>query len=164
MLEEHLLDTKCHQREAFSCGVPALAQHLQRFAGQHQRTGVSTTYVLVGDQSPTYIMGYYTLCAAEIAHQRLSIREQQQLPRYPVPCFRMGRLACQQDHQGKGLGRILLGLAVDRCLMAREHIAAWALIVDAKDQHACAFYQHYGFTSFKDKPLMLYLPFGSMDQ
>ena len=164
MLEEHLLDTKRHQLEAFSCGVPALDQYLRRFAGQHQRAGISTTYVLVDDQLPTHIMGYYTLSAAEIAHQRLSIREQQQLPRYPIPCFRMGRLACQQDHQGKGLGRLLLGLAVDRCLMAREHIAAWALIVDAKDQQARAFYQHYGFTAFSDNPLMLYLPLGTMDR
>jgi predicted GNAT family N-acyltransferase len=86
--------------------------------------------------------------------------DRKRLPRYPVPCFRMGRLACRTDQRGRGLGRLLLGCAVDRCLKARTQVAAYALLVDAKDEVAKAFYEHYGFTPLADQPLTLYLPLG----
>ena len=54
----------------------------------------------------------------------------------------------------------MLGCAVDRCLKARGQIAAYALIVDAKDDAAKAFYVHFGFTPLLDAPLALYLPLG----
>ena len=83
-----------------------------------------------------------------------------QAPRYPVPCFRMGRLACRTDQRGNGLGKLLLGCAVDRCLKARHQVAAYALLVDAKDDVAKAFYVHFGFKALQDAPLTLYLPLG----
>jgi len=41
------------------------------------------------------------------------------------------------------LGKLLVGCAADRCLKAREQIAAYALIVDAKDETARRFYEHF---------------------
>ncbi|MBE0510943.1 MAG: GNAT family N-acetyltransferase [Gammaproteobacteria bacterium] len=161
MLEEQLLDPQRHDRNDFSCGIAALDIYLQRYAAQQQRTGISTTYVLVDSDQPATILGYYTLSAAEAEREQLATEQQGKLPHHPIPCFRMGRLACRQNQQGKGLGRLLLGLVVSRCLMARTHVAAWALIVDAKDQHAADFYRHYGFKDFADKKLCLYLPLGT---
>jgi GNAT superfamily N-acetyltransferase len=80
------------------------------------------------------------------------------LPRYPVPCFRMGRLACRSDRQGQGLGKLLVGCAVERCLQAHRLVGAFALLVDAKDEKAKAFYQHYGWIPCVDSPMTLYLP------
>ena len=54
----------------------------------------------------------------------------------------------------------MLGCAVDRCLKARQQIAAYALVVDAKDDAAKAFYLHFGFKSLLDAQLTLYLPLG----
>ena len=105
-------------------------------------------------------MGYYTLSAAEVDGQRLTEAERKTLPRYPVPCFRMGRLACRSDRQGQGLGKLLLGCAVDRCLKARQQVAAYALIVDAKDDAAKDFYVQFGFKTLLDAKLTLYLPLG----
>ncbi len=62
--------------------------------------------------------------------------------------------------KGKRLGKLLMGLGVDRCLHAKEGIAAYALIVDAKDEKAKSFYEHYGFTACIDRPMLLYLPLG----
>jgi hypothetical protein len=45
-------------------------------------------------------------------------------------------------------------------LQARQQVAAYALIVDAKHETAKAFYLHYGFTACRDAPLTLYLPLG----
>lgn len=160
MLDDLPLDPALHDRQGFDCGVPALGEYIHRFAEQHRRRGISSVFVLTDSAQPDRILGYYTLSAAEVDGQRLSEAERKKLPRYPVPCFRMGRLACRSDQQGRGLGKLLLGCAVDRCLKARQQVAAYALIVDAKDDAAKAFYLHFGFKTLMDAKLTLYLPLG----
>lgn len=160
MLDDLPLDPAIHDRQGFSCGVSALDEYLHRLAEQHRRRGISSVYVLAESAQPERILGYYTLSAAEVDAQRLAEVERKKLPRYPVPCFRMGRLACRADLRGHGLGKLLLGCAVDRCLKARQQVAAYALIVDAKDDAAKAFYMHFGFMALQDAPLTLYLPLG----
>ena len=88
-------------------------------------------------------------------------RTQQKWPRYPVPCFRLGRLAIHLAHRNRGLGRILMGCAVDRSLEAKKHVAAYALVVDAKGEDAKSFYEHYGFTPCRDNPMAMYLSLGT---
>jgi ribosomal protein S18 acetylase RimI-like enzyme len=41
---------------------------------------------------------------------------------------------------------------------ARAEPAIFALVVDAKDEKAIAFYQHHGFRRFASKPASLFLP------
>lgn len=160
MLEDQALDPAIHDRRGFECGVPALDEYLHRFADQHRRRGISSVYVLTESSQPKRILGYYTLSAAGLDRQRLAEVERKKLPGYPVPCFRMGRLACRTDQRGLGMGKLLLGCAVDRCLKARLQVAAYALVVDAKDDVAKAFYVHFGFKTLQDAPLTLYLPLG----
>jgi GNAT superfamily N-acetyltransferase len=160
VLEDVPLDPATHDREGFECGVPALDDYIRRFAEQHRRRGISSAFVLADSLRPEHILGYYTLSAAEVDGEQLAPADRKKLPRYPVPCFRMGRLACRLDQQGRGLGKLLVGLAVDRCLKARREVAAFALIVDAKDDAAAAFYMHFGFKRFVDAALTLYLPLG----
>jgi GNAT superfamily N-acetyltransferase len=160
VLEDHPLDPAVHDRQGFESGVPALDEYLRRLADQHRRRGISSVYVLTDSAQPQRILGYYTLSAAEVDGERLTEAERKKLPRYPVPCFRMGRLGCRKDQRGQGLGKLLLGCAVDRCLQARKHVAAYALIVDAKDAAAKTFYLHFGFKSLLDNPMTLYLPLG----
>lgn len=160
MLEEQRLDGTVHDCENFDCGVQALNEYLVRFATQHRRRGVSQTYVLVDPAERSAVLGYYTLSAAQLDAAQISEVDRKRLPRFPIPCFRMGRLACRRDQQGKGIGRLLIGCAVERCLKAREEVASYALIVDAKDDRAKEFYQHYGFIPCLDQPRTLYLPLG----
>jgi GNAT superfamily N-acetyltransferase len=160
VLDELPLDAALHDRQGFACGVPALDEYLHRFAEQHRRRGISSVYVLTDSAQPGSILGYYTLSAAEVDAQRIDDAERKKLPRYPLPCFRMGRLACRSDQRGRGLGKLLLGCAVDRCLKARQQIAAYALLVDAKDDASKAFYTHFGFKPLRDASLTLYLPLG----
>jgi GNAT superfamily N-acetyltransferase len=160
VLDDLPLDPGLHDRQGFDCGVPALDEYIHRFAEQHRRRGISSVFVLTDSAQPERILGYYTLSAAEVDGLRLSEAERKKLPRYPVPCFRMGRLACRSDQQGRGLGKLLVGCAVDRCLKARQQVAAYALIVDAKDDAARAFYLHFGFKNLMDAKLTLYLPLG----
>jgi uncharacterized protein (DUF1778 family) len=42
--------------------------------------------------------------------------------------------------------------------VARAEIAAYALLVDAKDEQAAAFYRHHGFIALPGTPLTPFLP------
>ena len=80
--------------------------------------------------------------------------------RYPsrVPCVRLGRLAVDRRHQGRGIGAALLIAALRKVHAACTEIGGAALIVDAKDVQAAAFYQKFQFQPFPSDPLKLYLP------
>ena len=161
MLEEQVFDPKRHDRSGFRCGEPSLDAFLQRYAAQQRAKGLSSIFVLIDTDSPSKILGFYTLSAAQVDAVQLSDAQRKVLPRYPIPCIRMGRLACSVDVQGRGIGAMLIGLAVDRCLKVKSQVGAYALMVDAKHAAAKAFYQHYGFTVCADTPMTLYLPLGS---
>lgn len=160
MLEEQRLDSEVHNCAEFDCETPELNDYLVRIATQDRRRNLSQVYVLIDSDDPTTVLGYYTLSAAQVDVDQLSEYESRRLPQYPIPCFRMGRFAIGKDFQGQGIGKSLLGCAVDRCLQARQEVAAYALIVDAKDINAKSFYEHFGFVAFADKPLSLYLAIG----
>jgi GNAT superfamily N-acetyltransferase len=107
------------------------------------------------------VAGFYTLASASILLADLPAASAKKLPRYPtVPAVRMGRLAVDKSFRGNGLGSALLADALDRA--ARSAIAAYALMVDAKDDVAAAFYQHHGFIAQHDSPLAMFLPLATV--
>ena len=147
---------KKHARDSFSCGVAALDRYFREQVTQDMRRRVATCFVAV-DHASQRVAGYYTLAAASVALEDLPEALRKKLPRYPtVPAVRMGRLAVARGMDGRGLGAALLADALARTAPAQ--IAAYALIVDAKNQAAADFYRHHGFSAFDGKPLMLYLP------
>jgi predicted GNAT family N-acyltransferase len=160
VLEEQVFDVRVHDRAAFHCGVPALDDYLHKYAAQQNSKGISTVFVIVDDAVPSKILGFYTLSAAQIDVQELSDTERKKMPRYPVPCFRLGRLARDIESRKAGLGEVLIGCAVDRCLHARSLVGAYTLLVDAKDEKAKSFYVRYGFIPCVDTSMTLYLPLG----
>lgn len=107
MFEEQAFDPQRHDRAGFSRGIPDLGEDLHRFATQHRRKGSSAVHVLVESGAPRLILGYYTLSVAQVDVAELRDTDRKKLPRFPVPCFRMGRLPCRAD--GQGLGERLLG-------------------------------------------------------
>ncbi len=79
------------------------------------------------------------------------------LPRYnAVPVARLGRLAVDTRYRGQRLGAALLWDALTRAI--RSEVAVFALVVDAKDAQAAAFYRYHGFTSFGSLPNQRILP------
>ncbi len=132
-----------HERGGFSCGVEVLDQYLATRASQDVRRRVSACYVAV-EVSSGKLAGFYTLAAASVPLVELPSDVSKRLPRHPaVPVARVGRLAIAKAFQGKGLGGALLADAALRA--ARSELAVFALVVDAKDEEAAAFYRHHGF-------------------
>lgn len=149
-------------RAAFSCGQEELDSYLRERAGQDQRRNVAACFVLV-DREEQAIAGYYTLSAATIVATDLPADFARRLPRYPnLPAILLGRFAVDSRYQGQGFAQRLL---MDALLRAREvatQVAAVAVIVDAKDEAGASFYQHYGFSRFRDLPLRLFLPMATI--
>lgn len=146
-----------HNRADFQCGTEALDRYLREQASQDLRRYVATPLVL-HDVNANLIAGYYTLAATSIQVEDLPEALRARLPRYPiVPAILLGRLAVDERYQGQGLGAFLLVDALRRSLMSE--IAAIAVVVDAKDEQAQAFYEHHGFTLFPGQlRRRLYLP------
>ena len=135
-----------HDRDGFDCGVEALNIYFARQAAQDVRRRASACYVAL-DATTAKLAGYYTLAAAGVPLTDLPESLIKQLPRYPsVPVARVGRLAVDQAFHGKKLGGALLADAAVRA--ARSEVAVFALVVDAKDDAAEAFYLHHGFQRF----------------
>lgn len=147
-----------HNKNLFSCGSEALDVYLRSRASQDVRRKVATCFVAI--TSDNRVVGYYTLASTSLPLSGLPIGTQKKLPRYPlVPAVRMGRLAVDQDYKGRSLGAMLLADALYRTIASE--IAAFAMVVDAKDETAARFYLHHGFIALPETPLCLFLPLAS---
>jgi GNAT superfamily N-acetyltransferase len=146
-----------HERSAFESGSAQLDAWLRQIAQQHQKRGISKTFVAVADDAPSRILGYYALTACEILTEELPEDLAKKLPRQ-VPGVRLGRLAVDRSVQGQGLGELLLIDAITRTKLVLEHVGVHALFVDAKDKQAAAFYRKYRFRPLPSDPLRLVLP------
>jgi GNAT superfamily N-acetyltransferase len=158
VLSISLLDTQLHDRAAFSCGEPTLDAYLRQRAGQHHRDGIATTHVVAKDDAPSKILGYCSLAAAQLNLAALQESDRMRLPRYPVPAIRVGRLAVDTSAQRMGIGRLLLGHAVNCALGVRKQLGVRVVVVDALHEKAAAFYRLYGFRATTDYAATLYLP------
>ena len=151
-----------HDRKAFSCGVEPLDRYFREQASQDIRRRVSACFVAI-DESTSAIAGYYTLAAGGVPLDEMPSQLAKRLPRYAsVPVVRMGRLAVDRHYRGKKLGAALLWDAVLRA--TRSEIAAFALVVDAKDTTAADFYRHHGFVALDDEQRRWLLPLSNVTE
>lgn len=144
-----------HDRSRFECRVEPLDRYFRTQAGQDARKNVAAPFVLV--LSDGTIAGFYTLAATSVRLSELPASTARNLPRYPlVPATLLGRLAVDHRHQAKGYGRFLLADALYRA--CQSEIAAFAVVVDAKDAHARRFYERESFLPLPDQPMKLFRP------
>lgn len=153
---------RAHDRAAFSCGIEPLDNYLQKQAGQDVAKRVAVCFVLTPDGKT--VAGYYTLSQYSVDLVKLPEEIAKKLPKYPeVPTTLLGRLAVSQTFRGQKLGEFLLMDALYRCLLQSKQIASAAVIVDAKDEAAKPFYEHFEFVPLPDIPLRLFLPMRTIE-
>lgn len=146
-------------RSGFECGVEPLDRYFRSQVSQDIKRRVTACFVATDAKGQT--AGYYTLASASVLLADLPAALAKKLPRYPsVPAVRMGRLAVDQAFKGEGLGAALLADALRRAVTAE--IAAYALLVDAKDESAARFYAHHGFMALPEQPLFLFMPIATV--
>lgn len=147
-----------HDRNSFACGVETLGRDLRTRALQDARRRIAAPFVLV-EEGSNAIGGYYTLSATGVRLGRLPENVTRRLPAYPVvPATLLGRLAVDQSMRGQGVGEHLLMDALFRSWTISREVASFAVVVDAKDDDARAFYVRYDFIPFTENARRLFLP------
>lgn len=154
---------KSHNRKQFDCGNPALNSFLQRTARQHIAKGMSRTFVLINDENPKEILGFYTLSICEVETEHLPTAISKKYPDQ-VPAVKLARLAVSITHQHQRYGNYLIGSAVEKVILISENVGIIGLFVDAKDDHAKEYYEQFGFISLLGNPLLLFLPIQTLIQ
>lgn len=145
-----------HDRAGFSSGQPDVDDWFRRRAGQDERRNVARVFVAI--DAGVGVLGFYTLSSYALVLDDLPDDIARKLPRYDaVPAARIGRLARDPRVRGRGVGDLLLADAVCRVLGAGRSVAVFAIVVDAKDDRAVAFYRRFGFQPFPLKPDRLFL-------
>jgi predicted GNAT family N-acyltransferase len=146
-----------HERDSFDCGKPLLNDFILRLASQYEKRNLARTYVLVRPGEVT-VLGYYTLASSAIEFETLPADQTKKLPRHPIPAVLLARLAVDNSMRGQKMGARLLRDCFERCLLLADQIGIHSVTVDALDEEAARFYEHFGFTRFPDQPDKLFLP------
>lgn len=151
--------TAAHDVSEFTCGKPTLDHWLKTRALSNQEKGF--TAVLVVHEAGR-VVGYYGLAPTAVVPNMMprSIRTGQ--PPDPVPCLLLGQLATDVAWNGRGIGTGLLKHALERCITAAGLVGGRALMVNAVDAEAAAFWQRRGFLPSKDDPLVLFRPIAAI--
>lgn len=145
-----------HDRGSFSSNTPLLDNYIKKQASQDVRKDLSACYVIADENRKVF--AYYTLSANSIPQEGMpeDLLKKIRLPPsyHDLPAVMLGRLAVDEQYQGKGYGELLLLDALNRCLFAAEQIGTIAVIVDPIDQRATDFYAKYGFHQLQSSKRM----------
>lgn len=149
---------KSHDRSTFDCGGEPLNRYLREQARQEAEKFVAAPFVLT-EEGSAVVLGYYTLSASSISAADIAPALAKRMPKYKLlPVTLIGRLAVDQRLKGQGRGAFLLMDALRRSAGHAKQVAAMAVVVDAKDEEAAAFYAHFDFLPLQAQPLRLHLP------
>jgi hypothetical protein len=154
-----------HDRDSFRSRSEQLNTYFRTLARKDAERRVSAAFVMVADEAPATVIGYYTLSAFTVEITDLPEALQKKLPRYPrLPATLLGRLARDERFPGAGSRSLLLVDALQRAFAQSSHIASRAVIADAKDDDALAFYRKHGFAKLGAYPNRVFLPMGTVGQ
>lgn len=134
-----------HQKNKFTCGVAILDDYIQKVAKQDNKRHVAMIYILSDDEE-NKIAGYYSLSSTSMELLKLPESVKKNLPPYlSLPATLLGRLAIDLQYQHKKLGKFLLLDALKRAFEVSQHVASFAVIVEAINESAANFYLKFGF-------------------
>jgi ribosomal protein S18 acetylase RimI-like enzyme len=154
-----------HDREGFDCGSEPLNLFLRQTARQHAVRGISRTFVLVEETSPTprSILGFFSLNVCQVKCEILPADLAKKLPQN-IPAIKIGRLAVAKQFQRQGIGKYLLIAALKKFLEVFNTVGGIGLFVDAKDMAAKGYYEQFGFVPLPSNELELFLPLKTIQE
>lgn len=140
-----------------------MAEYLKRFARQTTEREGAKTYVATPEDDDYLVIGFYTITPSEMSAEEILPEFRKGLGRYPLPGYRLARLAVDRRYEGMGLGRRLLFNAGARCLRAATEVGGRVMYIDAKDEAAAGFYLRFGAVqAMPDNPLKLLWPLATL--
>jgi GNAT superfamily N-acetyltransferase len=130
-----------HRVERFRCGNDALDKWLIEAALNADRADTARTWVWSDDDE---VVAYFALCPHEVRRESLPGSLAKSGPAV-IPAILLAKLALHEDLKGKGYGGQLLIDALSRAVRAIDEAGGRLIVVDAIDDEAHGFYEHYGF-------------------
>lgn len=124
-----------HDLAEFDCGNAALNDWLKQRALKSESRFARTYVVCEGAR----VVGYFCISAGAVERAAAPGKLRRNAPE-PIPVAVIGRLAVSKDHAGRGLGADMLADALRRIAAASQTIGIAAVLVQAKDDAARAFY------------------------
>ena len=152
MIIKSIKEFKGYSFEAFDSGNEELNLYFKKYALINDDNNIGKTFVLSDNED---IIGFVTICNAQVEFQEMPATYTKWMPKYPVPAIRIARLAVDTKYQRKGYGTALLSFAFKKILLVSYNSGIKLVIVDAKDSSK-AFYEGFGFKLLKE--LTYYLP------
>lgn len=123
---------------------------------------LSRTYVVL---EAGVVIAYYTLAHIDVQQADVPKKFGRGMPS-SIPSMLMGRFAVDRHHMGKGLGRGLFIDALSRTWAAMRFGPApmRLFVVDAKDDEAKKFYEHFNMVPSPVSPMRLILSYKSLSE
>lgn len=134
----------------FTCGKRHLDDFLKGTAPFYHHARLGLTSLVLHAEAGENLLGYFTLSNDSIKLMDseefdLGLEDKSGLSHFPA--IKIGRLAVAVNHQGQGVGRAILRLALDQILLDSTASAARIVVVDAdNDEAVIRFYESNGFT------------------
>jgi hypothetical protein len=153
-----------HDRGAFDCGEPAVTRYLQTVALQAQEVMRAATRVAISPASPGRILGYFTLVAIKIVDSELPADLARRFKLRNLAsgarAILLAQLGVDRGSACAGLGTFLLRQAMRQAVSGSLEVGGVALIVDALNARAAAWYTAIvpDFRPLTDDGLRLILP------
>ncbi|EBW1603805.1 GNAT family N-acetyltransferase, partial [Salmonella enterica subsp. enterica serovar Kottbus] len=142
----------------FDCGEPALNDWLRERALKNESRFSRSFVVCDGAR----VVAYYCISAGSVERAAAPGKLRRNAPDQ-VPVSIIGRLAVDKAYGGRGLGADILADALRRIAIAAQSIGIAAVMVQAKDEMARAFYLACAeFSEYPADSRVLWLAVGSM--
>lgn len=130
-----------HNVLPFASGNPELDTWLHDAAHTADRAGTARVYVWLDGED---VVGYMAVVPHTIRREEVPSAVGRGAPDV-IPGFLLARLALSQHLQGTGRGGELLAGALEVTLDAIRAGGGRVIVVDAIDDNARGFYEHFGF-------------------
>ena len=134
--------TEHHPVDSFRCGNADLDDWLADAALNSDRSGTARVYVWLDEIGE--MIGYFAIAPHTVRREGLPRSVARGSPDV-IPGFLLARLAVAESSQGKGIGGRLVVEALRTTLEAIRIGGGRVIVVDAIDDHAHSFYEHFGF-------------------
>ena len=153
-----------HDRAGFHSGLESVDRYFREIARGHLEKGISITRVMVETDAgaPKQVLGFFTLSGILVEATPWP-GAPKGLPSQAVPAILLGRLAVAANHQGKGIGTMLIATARQLAHETITRTGGIGLVVDAAHDQAAAFYSRFGFKPVASGGLRMFLPAKSLE-
>lgn len=153
MFESARLDDG-HVLEGFDCGKESLSIWLVKHARRADTGGVAHVYVWTPIGEPK-VCAYFAICPTEVVRTADGMSGSMAGGNSRIPGYLIARMAIDAALHGQGYGEQLLLDALGKAVAASEIGGGRLVVVDAIDDEAQSFYEHYHFVPVRNRECRL---------